>query len=467
MPRIDVVLLVFCVLAASSPAQDDRVKLKSGAEFVGRIVSEQGGVLKLSFPGGVVDLRAETIAEIVRGGRDPAAEADAAVLAGLNRLPDGDDWFFLYRDGVRTGWRHVKRSREIRDGVAGYLRTDRRVFTKREGGAAEVDVSAVEFVDADLRPRAAARRLSSGQTARTTEGRIEDGRLTLTERVGADRGSKRAPCDAATELPGFLYERMAREPRREAAAVRVFDPSVLDFAEVSVSRSLRRVSIGGRVLDVVVLKRRRGAETAESWFDLYGRPVREELQGTRLVAVRADPEKVRAFAAGEKVGEDDLGLRVEIEAAGVALTKPDGGWEAAPGDPERFHHASLVRAGARASCELFVLPLEGRLDEDAACLDVMSRVEASCERAAADGPERARYGQNRGVKFTVDGVRRGTLLRTLGFVTVRGDRVFVFLCAAPASQFGEALPAFERLLSGAEIADEAPAAPPPPVDLDA
>lgn len=441
-------------LAAAIPAQEDVVRLKSGAEFKGRIVAETGGVVRLSFPGGVVDLRQETIAAVERGHRDPERDADEAVLSGMNRVPDGDDWYFLYRDGVRTGWRHVRRTREIRNGVAGYVRTDRRAFTKREGGPAEVDLTAVEFTDADLRPRAVSRRLAAGSTLRVTEGTIEDGRLALEERVGDKKGLRRAPCDATTELPGTLCERLAREPRRadQGDAYRVFDPGELSFAEIGVGRTLRRVTVGGRVLDVVVLKLARGGAVAESWYDLYGRPVREELGVPSLVAVRSDADRVRAFAAGEKVGEDDLGLKVTVEAAGLSITKPDVGWETLAGDPSASRLASLVRAGSRATCDVFVLPREGRLDEDEACLDVLSRIEGAAERGETSGPDRARFGENRGVKFLTDGVRRGALVRTLGFVLVRDERVFVFLCAAPAAAFAEAAPAFERILSSIETA---------------
>lgn len=457
--------LAFALLALTTAvAQEDRVRLKSGAEFTGRILSETGGVVRLAFPGGVVDLRPETIAEVTRAVRDPEREADAATLVALDRLPDADDWFFLYRGGVRTGWRHVRRTREIRDGVAGYQRVDRRVFTARAGGPPEVDVATTEFVDADLKARAATRRLSAGASARLTEGTIVDGRLTLTERAGGKESVRRAPWGEDTELAGFLGDRLAREPRKGGPAerVRVFDGAEGAFATQETSKSLRRTTLGGRVLDVVVLKRTADGATTEAWYDVYGRPLREELQGGALVAVRTDPEKVRRFAAGEAVGDDDLGLVVEIDAAGLKLTKPDPAWETVAGDAERSLAATLVRPGARATCDVFVLPRQGAADDDAACLDVLGQVEAGLERATTEGPDRARFGARRGVRFVVEGVRRGSAVRTLGFVTTEGDRVYVLLCAAPTSAFDEALPSFDRILSSLVIepaSKEAPGAP--------
>jgi hypothetical protein len=446
------------LLAASAVAQEDVVTLKSGAEFRGRIISETGGVVRLQFPGGVVDLRPETVAGIERARRDPEVEADTAILAGLDRVPDGEDWYFLYRDGVRVGWRHVRRTREIRQGVAGYVRADRRVFTKKDGGPAEVDLTSTEFVDADLRPRAVSRRLVSGPSLRVTEGVFEDGRLLLEERAGSAKTARRAPCDAATELPGVLGERLAREPRRSGTGDvwRVFDPVEATFAEIAVARGVKRATAGGRVLDVVALRATRAGTTTEAWYDLHGRPVREELGGASLVAVRAEAERVRAFAAGEAVGDDDLGLKVTVEAAGLSFTRPDPTWETAAGDVDGARLASLVRAAGRATCDMFVLPREGRLDDDAACLDVLARVEGAAERGETIGPDRVRYGENRGVKFLVDGVRRGSLVRTLGFVFVRDERVFVFLCAAPPASFADAAPAFERLLASVDVAPKAP-----------
>jgi hypothetical protein len=439
-------IAVFVATAFLAVGQTDRVRLKSGSEFEGRVLFEKDGVLRLAFEGGHVDLRRDQIAEVVRATRDPAKDADLAILSALRRVPDGEDWFFLYRDGARVGWRGVVRTREVRDGVAGYLRVDRRAFTKRGGGPTEVEIACVEFEDADLRPRYAERRVVSGADLRATEIEIDGGRVAVREK-GSDI-VRRAPFDATVEFLGSSTERVAREakPTDPTSIGRYFDVATASFLQAATSRSLKRARLDGRVADVVVVRRATAEGAVETWFDLFGRPLREELGGPDLVATRTTAERVAAFVAGRDDSGDDLGLKLSFDAAGLSLVKPDASWEAAAGDLERSRLGSLACASLRATCDVFELPIsEG--DEDAACFEAVARVEAGVERADSDGPERASYGETRGVRFLVDGRRRGTLLRTLGFVVARGDRAYVFLCAAPATEFGAAAPVFERLLS--------------------
>ncbi|HYC77692.1 MAG TPA: hypothetical protein VEI02_08710 [Planctomycetota bacterium] len=451
--------LVLATCAVALSAQEDEVRLKSGAVFKGRIVAETEAAVKLQFPGGAVDLRRELIAEVLRGRTDPARAADDAALSALDRLPDAEQWFFLYRDGVRIGWRHVKRVREIRDGTPGYVRVDRRVFTGRAGGAPEVDLAVTEFVDAALKPRASARRLSSGATARLTEGAWDATGLTLVERAGGRETVRRAPFPDDGELPGLLFDRLAREPRRSVApeAYRTFDPAASTFADVSVSRALRRVTLRGQVLDVHVFRRVASGVATEAWYDLNGRLVREELDASGLAAVRAASEAVGRFASGEDAGADDLGLVVEADLAGLRFVKPDPGWETAAGDAARSLVLTALKVGRRATVDVFELAVEPGTSAEALCLDLMARLEAAAERPSVEPPARARYGATEGVAFAMNARRRGEALRTLGFLALRDGRALLFLCAAPKAGFADVEREFVKLLESVEI--EAPPAP--------
>ena len=110
-----------------------------------------------------MELKRDLIAEIKRapGGGVPAGEDAAPILNALTRFPDRDEWYFLYQAGKRVGWRLVETRREIRRGVAGYVRRDRMVFTAPGGGPAEVDLHLTEFVDAELRPVETQQRLAA------------------------------------------------------------------------------------------------------------------------------------------------------------------------------------------------------------------------------------------------------------------------------------------------------------------
>jgi hypothetical protein len=459
--KLSLLLVLACSLVA--PAQDDVLKLKGGAKFEGKIVGENEKTVTIQFPGGTMEIRRDRIAEIQRARREGGAEAPdpAPVLAGLTRFRDADEWFFLYQGGRRVGWRTIETRREIRRGVAGYVRRDRLVFTPAAGGQPEVDLSLMEFVDAELNPLELQQRMSAGATIRYVEGTRDGDQLKLVERAGGKTSERLALFRSGIELPGFLLRRLAVAPVPQGGYpdFRLFDPRDLEFAEIGLSRTMERVNIHGQVLDVVIFRRKTATGVLETWIDLAGRTVREEIGSRTLVAVSADRPRVEAFAAGDpKAGADDLGLTVSCDEAGVRLDRPDLSWELQPGAPEKNLLAGLVRAASRATVEIFeVKPKHGVVTEESAAWEVLGRLQKSCDGFVIDGPTPQTIGQCEGLRFTVECKRRDARLKTLGFIIPRDRRIFVVLCAAPTEKYADVHASFLRIMQSFRIEREAPA----------
>jgi hypothetical protein len=458
--------LLGLALAVTAFGQEDVLKLKSGARFEGRIVAETETTVTLQFPGGTMELRRDLIAEIVRGapGTGPAGQDPTPILAALTRFQERDEWYFLYQSGRRVGWRLVETRREIRRGVAGYVRRDRLVFTAPAGGPPDVDLLLVEFVDAELKPVEAHQRLSAGGVTRVVEG-IRDGEsFVLTERTGGRATERKTLFGAAVELPAFLLKRLAAAPVPEGGygTFQVFDPREVDFGEVKLSRSIERVSLHGSLLDVMIFRRKLASGVAETWFDLAGRVVREEIGSRSLVAVVTDQKRVEAFASGDaKSGADDLGLVVSCDEAGLRLDRPDVTWEVLPGVAEKQLLTALVKASSRATVEVFeVRPRNGAVSAESAALHVLAKLQDNCEGFSLDGPVAQTIGDSEGLRFTVDCRRRSAAVKTLGFIVPHAGRIFVVLCAAPAEKYADVHASFLRILQSLRIERQAPSRAP-------
>jgi hypothetical protein len=469
--RLSLLLALSISLAVS--AQDDVLKLKGGATFAGKIIGETEKTVTIQFPGGTVEIRRDRIAEIQRsqaaGGSD--TPDPTPVLAGLTRFRDSDEWFFLYQSGRRVGWRSIETRREIRRGVAGYIRRDRLVFTASSGGPPEVDMNLLEFVDAELKPVELQQRMTAGATMRLVEGTREGDHLTLAERTGGKTTERLALFRRGVEVPGFLLKRLAVSPVPEGGYpdFQIFDPRELDFVEMGLSRAVERVNLHGQVLDVLIFRRNVGSAQLETWFDLAGRTVREEIGSRTLVAISADQKRVEAFAAGDpKSGTDDLGLTISCDEAGLRLDRPDLSWEVQPGVPEKSLITSLIKAGSRATVEVFeVKPKHGVVTDESAAYEILGRLQKNCDGFTVEGPAQQTIGQSEGLRFTVECKRRDSRLKTLGFIIPRNRRIFVVLCAAPTEKYADVQASFLRILQSLRVEREAPPADPTDPHLDA
>jgi hypothetical protein len=460
--------LVMVLVPFAASAQEDILKLKTGGRFEGRIVAETEKTVTILFPGGTLELRRDLISEIQRGvPQSGEAPPDAApLLAGLNRFRDSDDWFFLYQAGRRVGWRQVTTRREVRRGVAGYVRRDRLVFTAPNGGPPDVDLNLMEFVDAEMKPLEIQQRLAAGSSTRLVEGTRTGDELKITDRGGGEVSERLAMFRQGVELPGFLLRRLATVPVPEGGypSFQVFDPRELDFAEVGVTRHAERVNLRGQVMDVLVFRRNVSGGSLETWFDLAGRAVREEIGSRNLVAIIADPKHVEAFTKGDRTaGPDDLGLMVACDDSGIRLERPDLSWEVQPGVVEKNLLTSLIKASGRATVEVFeVKPHAGAITEESAAFEILGRLQKNCDGFRLEGPTPQTIGQSEGLRFSVECKRRDATLKTLGFIVSRAQRVFVVLCAAPTDRYQEVHPSFLRVLQSLRVERDAP--PPDPID---
>jgi hypothetical protein len=461
--------LVMVVLSLVVCAQEDLLKLKTGGKFQGKIVAETEKTVTVQFPGGIMEIKRELISEIVRGAvmTGSSDRIDAApLLAGLTRFPDADEWFFLYQGGRRVGWRQISTRREVRRDVAGYVRRDRLVFTAPNGGPPDVDLNLMEFVDAELKPIELQQRLSAGASTRLVEGTRTGEHLRLVDKGGGQSVERLALFREGVELPGFLLRRLAVSPVPEGGypAFQVFDPRDLDFARIDVSRRLERVNLRGQVMDVLIFRRAAPSGPLETWFDLAGHPVREEIGSRGLVAIAADQKQVEAFSAGHRTtGLDDLGLTVACDDSGLRLERPDLSWEVQPGDTGKNLLTSLIKASGRATVEVFEVKASGRaLTQEAAAFEILGRMQKNCDGFKLEGPTAETIGQSEGLRFSVDCKRRDSTLKTLGFIIPRDHRVFVVLCAAPSEKYADAHPSFLRILQSLKVEKEE--APPPSVD---
>jgi hypothetical protein len=460
---------VMVMVALVASAQEDVLKLKSGGQFQGRIVAETEKTVTVQFPGGNMELKRDLISEIVRAAPQAGgAEAvdPAPLLAGLTRFRDADEWFFLYQGGRRVGWRHVATRREVRRDVAGYVRRDRLVFTAPSGGPPEVDMNLTEFVDAELKPVELQQRLTAGSSTRLVEGARTGDHLRLVDRAGGQSSERLALFRNGVELPGFLLRRLALSPVPQGGypTFQVFDPRELDFAELGVTRKLERVNLRGQVMDVLIFRRTVPTGSLETWFDLAGRAVREEIGSRSLVAIAAEQKHVEAFCTGDRsTGLDDLGLTVACDDSGLRLERPDLSWEIQPGVAEKNLLTSLIKASSRATVEVFEVKPKGRaLTEESAAFEILGRLQKNCDGFKLEGPTPQTIGQSEGLRFSVDCKRRDSSLKTLGFIIPRDNRIFVVLCAAPSEKYPDVHPSFLRILQSLKVEKDAA----PPRDLD-
>jgi hypothetical protein len=456
--------MVLASLVAS--AQEDVLKLKSGSKFEGRIVAENEKAVTVQFPGGNMEIKRELIAEIVRGVA-PAGKHEpvdpAPLLAGLTRFRDDDEWFFLYQSGRRVGWRQITTRREVRRDVAGYVRRDRLVFTSAHGGPPDVDLNLMEFVDAELKPVELQQRLTAGSSTRLVEGSRTGEQLRLVDRGGGQSVDRLTLFRNGVELPGFLLRRLATTPvpERGYPAFQVFDPRELEFAEVSVTRRIERVNLRGQVMDVIVFRRAVPSGILETWFDLAGKPVREEIGSRNLVAIATDQKQVEEFQEGKRnTAADDLGLVIACDDSGLRLERPDLSWDIHPGVAEKNLLTSLIKASSRATVEVFEVKAKGgALTEEAAAFEILGRLQKNCDGFKVEGPTPQTIGESEGLRFSVDCKRRDATLKTLGFIIPRDKRMFVVLCAAPSDKYADVHPSFLRILQSIRVEKEAP--PPP------
>jgi hypothetical protein len=278
----------------------DRVRLVVGTELTGRIRVETADYVEIELgPGTVIGLATAKIAEIVR-----AAEASAAPAAGepadatwsrTATFEARNDWYVVHdAEGRVVGRMHATLA-PADDG--GWRIGEEWTFTDQDR---TVETTRLDAIDADGLPRSTfhhervrattgelsadrvVRAVVDGDTLRVHI-RSNDGAETKTYRV---QEGLRFPL----ELRHELRRRCAGEQGEQTHPV--FDPTHREFERVQVQfGAVRRVAgKGGEALPVRELRASTTRGHNAEWLDGGPAPVRREVAGPALVAVRVASE---------------------------------------------------------------------------------------------------------------------------------------------------------------------------------
>jgi hypothetical protein len=384
---------------------------------------------------------------------EPKDVALRRALMTLSRFADQDSHHFLYRDGFRCGYRVLSLRREDKDGLPGYAMKDRLVFLSQGGAQPDLDMSVTEFVDAELNPVHFRNQVTSGSQSRTVEGTKEGRSMRILESSGGRSEERTALMRDEIQFPRMLLRRLASEAPPEGAYpnFRVFRPDDVTFGDVRLARRMERLHLRGREKDVLVFERHTGSRRLETWVDMSGQVVREEIGTNNLVSLVAPEAEVMAWVRGEAGSErENLGLEFVSEPTGLRFLRPDLSWDLQPGQGAVL--CTLFRAGLRATVDAYRLPgVNADATEEGIALEVLARIKRGADQITVEQLRPETFGSQPGVQFMLSGLRKGELIRTLGVVIVARGQAFAFLCAAPHAEFTNALPGFLELLESVRV----------------
>lgn len=445
---------------ATGLCAQDVVRLTTGDVMKGRVVEESPDSIVLEFDGGSMELMRSMIAEIVRGPQRPEKTAEQKALLTLSRFTDYETHHFLYRKGRRVGYRVISVARHQEEGVPGYRLRDRLVFLPGPGVAAEAEMLREEFVDAELQAWSFRYHESSGTSVYELRGRREDGRLVIEEHAGGQTSRRTAALPGRLDLPGMLLRRLAKDrvPLGGYRPFTVFDPRKGTFIRTTVERFTEQTSAEGQRNKLLVLRRRKGERVLDTWLDMAGKVVRQQIGSPYLVSERTGAARVQAWIRGESAsGGDDQDLEFVAESLGIRLLRPDPTWELErPREPAR-RVVSLLKPAHKATVDVFHIDdLPPGATVEGLTLELFGRMQAGCEAFEADGPVPGKIGDRNGLRFRVRCRRRDRDISTLGGACLQGDRAVIVLCAAPETSFGEALPAFRTVMESLRLIGPGP-----------
>ncbi len=458
-------LLVLAVVALGgllSAQTDDRKKteydvvhLRNGQEIVGHVVAESDDDVTILFRGGEMVVPRRLVKEIVRAERREVEKKALENSVNLGRYEDRDEYYFLFYRGKRVGWRSTTLAPDQEGERTGYRFSSRTVFLK-EDGSLDMDIKVNEFVDPNLRPLSLISSEESGGHSTISSGVVDRGHLELAVGVGADQRRREILFSEDTQFLRSLIRQLADASHfpEKGRSYKVYDSVRGAFVRVHATRSLRKEIVGGKHQFITVWRFDQGKRSFEVWIDGYGGIVREELGGPHMVAMRADPDKVTAYASGEdRDGEGvELSLEYENVPSGFALARPNLTWSFEFPEVESPVAITLLNPTLQASADAIVLD---RVGEELACETIAMDLMARMERRSADfrvvwqKPETV--GGVPGIAFECEASHKGSRLRTLGAVAVHAGKGYALLLAAPTHRFEEARAQLERILLSFEV----------------
>jgi hypothetical protein len=311
----------------------DRVRLVVGTELTGKIRVETADYIEIELgPGTVIGLSTAKIAEVVRAADAALPASDAAVPAEADwprraAFEAREDWYVVHdAEGRVVGRMHATLSPS---GEGGWRIGEEWTFT---GEGRTVETTRLDTIDAGGDPvstfhhervRAADGQLSADRVVRgVIEGetlrvhvRSDDGAATETYRV-----------EDGLRFPLELQEEMRRRGSGEPGANThpVFDPTHGEFERVRVEfGATRRVAgAGGDALPVREIRASTTRGENAEWLGGGPAPVRREVAGPALIAVRVAGEK-EAYASTAKAFPPTF--RAEMGGK-FGLWLPNPGW---------------------------------------------------------------------------------------------------------------------------------------------
>ncbi len=321
-----------------------------------------------------------------------------------------------------------------------------------------MDLNVSEFVDSDLRPVSLTTIESSEDFGEQTAGLIDKGHLTLRLGLGESQKRREILFSEETEFLQPLMRRLADMSHFSEAGetFKVFDSLRGVFIMVHASRGLRKEIVAGRHQFVTVWKFTQGKRVWEIWIDGYGGVVREELGGTHMVALRAKPEAVLAYSRGEANDGDgaDLTLEYENVPEKFSLTRPNLTWSFEFPEFDSPVAITLINPTLQASADVIVLDhVEAGTAPESLALDLMARMNERSSDHNILFQQTGKLGGAQGIKFESTAERKGTLIRTIGAITVANDKAYAVLLAAPSFSFEKVRGQLERILNSFQIKD--------------
>ncbi|MEZ6196964.1 MAG: hypothetical protein R3F20_14755 [Planctomycetota bacterium] len=457
--------LVGLILAATASAQTDRevsgddvLRLKNGREFKGRLVGEDDKQVTFVFRGSEIVLPKRLVKELIRGERkeveEKAEEATRKLLTSGDRYEERTDLYYVYYRGRRVGWREVKIAKTGDPADPGYAFEARTVFRKKDGSD-ELDLRVRESVGRDLRPRTVSVLEKSDDYNEIRNAAVESGHLKLTHGAGANVEENEVLFAEETELLMPLLRRLADSSHfpEKGKTFKVFDSVEERFVRVHAIREVRKEWVAGKHQFLTIWRLSAGERAWEIWFDGRGSVVREELGGPHMVAVRAEADKVAAFARGEDDGGDpQLSLDYEDVPLGFRIVRPNLTWSFEIPEPGASTAISLVNPTLQASADVFAMSQVGReVEPETFLLDLLERLGRKSEDAKVLYQKPEAIGGRRGIRFEMQSRRRDVELRTIGAVCTNAGRAYAILLAVPEFRFRDARPQLEQILAAFEV----------------
>lgn len=441
--------LALLVVSIPAVAQtDDVLHLRTGSEIRGEITSEDASNYTIRFSGGSLIVPKGMVERVVRT-TERVPDVRRAALQGLSRLAEREDFGFIRYRGRIVGHRLLRVTKDVRRDIAGYVIVDKHVYPG-EGADPACETEEIVFASAELKPIEFTFRRASGPSVTILEGTITGPELSLRERAGGRETHTRTFWSRDADLWSTLRARLATDDAGDLPdSIKVFRPATGRFEEIAVSSELRRVTLGARTLDARVF-RVAGSDgrTREIWLDAAGIPVREEVGAGRTVVEAAPRERVLDWARGGPApGATADDLVFASDSDGFRIERPDPTWEFLPGEAPGRPVLSLAQPTLRASVDVFSVPaskLGG--NAESALLEILERMRRVSRGFERGTVEEGSLGGAPALVFTGRAEKNEIPVRTLGVVSLAGERAWVLLCASPVADFAKATPGFRRIL---------------------